>query len=261
LDEPGDGILEGPRAQCNVKLARTPCEFNFICIFQSLNVAFAERSRARNIRALASELGIPDLPHLVRLFLYDQLLADDTHTSDNVPLSACPRFEGRVKIFNSAAATFFAPSDPSGVGGMRREHIRAVPSWRRGPARNDTVFVNTASEDGINGMEIGRVLCFFSFQHSRETFPCALIHWFELIANEPNPDTGMWMVRPSLHAKSRSRELSIVHVDTIVRACHLLPIFDADFAPENITLHNVLDLWPRFYVNKFVDHHAFAIAS
>ncbi|KAG1838509.1 hypothetical protein C8R48DRAFT_751535 [Suillus tomentosus] len=156
----------------------------------------------------ADELGIPDLPNLIQLFLYDQLLADDTHTSDNVPLSACPRFESQVKVFNSAAATFVAPSDPSSVGGM----------WC--PAHNDTVFINTGSEDGINGMEVG---C---------TFPCALIHWFKLFANELNKYTGMWMVRPSFHVESRSRELSIVH------ACHLLPIFDADFTLEHITLHN-----------------------
>ncbi|KAG2052552.1 hypothetical protein BDR06DRAFT_887666, partial [Suillus hirtellus] len=78
---------------------------------------------------LANELGILDLPHLVQLFLYDQLLADNMHTSDNVPLSVGPRFEGRVKVFNLAAATFFALSDPSSVGGMRHEHICVVPSW------------------------------------------------------------------------------------------------------------------------------------
>ncbi|KAG1884360.1 hypothetical protein F4604DRAFT_1574713 [Suillus subluteus] len=239
-DDDDDGTND--HSQCDVKLARTH-----------------QRYRVRNIRALADELRVPDLSRLVRLFLFDQLLADDIHTSDNVPLSACPRFEGRIKIFNSAAASFYALSDPSGVGGMRHEHIRAAPSWRRGPARNDTVLVNTASEDGINGMEVSRVLCFFSFQHSRETFPCALVHWFKLIANEPNPDTGMWMVKPSFHADS-SRELSIIHVDTIIRACHLLPIFDCDFAPDNLTLHNVLDIWPSFYVNRFVDHHAFEIA-
>jgi len=182
-----------------------------------------ERSRARNIHTLAVEMDIPDLPQLVRLFLYDQLLANDSHNSDDVPLSACPRFEGPIKIFNSAAATFFALSNPSGVGGMRREHIRAVPSWRKGPPRYDTVFINTGSEDSINGMEVGRVLCFFSFCHSGETFPCALIHWFKCINNEPDTDTGLWMVRPSFH-KDGSRELSIIHLDTIIRALHLLPI-------------------------------------
>jgi len=158
-----------------------------------------ERSCAHNIRTLVVEMDIPNLPQLVRLFLYDQLLANDSHNSDDVPLSACPRFEGPIKIFNSAAATFFAPSDPSGVGGMCHEHIHAVPSWQKGPPRYNTVFINTGSEDSINGMEVGRVLCFFSFCHSSETFPCALIHWFKCINNEPDTDTGLWMVRPSFH--------------------------------------------------------------
>ncbi|KAG1720847.1 hypothetical protein EDB19DRAFT_1589336, partial [Suillus lakei] len=54
-------------------------------------------------------------------------------------------------------------------------------------------------------------------------FLCTLIHWFKLIANEPNPDIGMWMVQPSFYADS-SQKLSIIHVDTIIHACHLLPI-------------------------------------
>ncbi|KAG1765633.1 hypothetical protein EDD22DRAFT_978677 [Suillus occidentalis] len=207
LDEPGDGIIEGPRAQCNVKLARTH-----------------QRYRARNIRALADELHIPDLPRLVQLFLFDQLLADDVHTSDTVPLSACPRFEGRIKIFNSATASFYAPSDPSGVGGMRHEHIRAAPSWCRGPAPRMGSMGWTSV-----------VSCVFFHSSTVERLSLVpLVHWFKLIVNEPNPDTGI--------------------------ACHLLPIFDSDFAPDNLTLHNVLDIWPSFYVNRFVDHHAFEIA-
>ncbi|KAG2153705.1 uncharacterized protein EDB93DRAFT_1248609 [Suillus bovinus] len=78
-------------------------------------------------------------------------------------------------------ASFYAPSDPSGVGGMQCEYIRAAPSWRQGPTHNNTVFVNTASKDGINGMEVCCVLCFFSFQHSQKTFPYALVHWFKLL--------------------------------------------------------------------------------
>jgi hypothetical protein len=172
---------------------------------------------------------------------------------DDVPLSACPRFEGPIKIFNSAAAMFFAPSDPSGVGGMHREHIRAMPSWQKGPPH-----YNTGSEDSINGMEVGWVLFFFSFCHSSETFPCALIHWFKCINNKP--DTGLWMVRPSFH-KDGSRELSIIHLDTIIRALHLLPIFGDGFIGDHVTFHNSLDSFTGFYVNKFVDHNLFEIAS
>lgn len=59
--------------------------------------------------------------------------------------------------------------------------------------------MNTRSKDGIHGMEVARVLCFFSFSygHDLETFPCALVHWFKLVSDEPNPGNGMWMVKPS----------------------------------------------------------------
>ncbi|KAG0693018.1 hypothetical protein DFH29DRAFT_992452 [Suillus ampliporus] len=230
------------------KIAVSQVDFTARKMLNSCAVSHLERSRARNIRALAVEMDIPDLPQLVRLFLYDQLLADDSRNSDDVPLSACPRFEGPIKIFNSAAATFFAPSDPSGIGGMRREHIRAVPSWRRGPPRYNTVFINTGSEDSINRMEVGRVLCFFSFCHSSETFPCTLIHWFKCINNEPDTDTGLWM-------------LSVIHLDTIICASHLLPIFGDGFIGDHVAFHNSLDSFAGFYVNKFVDHNSFEIAS
>jgi hypothetical protein len=114
--------LEGPRAQCNVKLAHTPCEFNFICIYLNHLMWPLQND-------LVHAIYVPGSPPSRSAFLYDQLLVNDTHTSDNVPLSTCPRFEGRVKIFNSASATFFTLSDPSSVGGMQYEHICAVPSW------------------------------------------------------------------------------------------------------------------------------------
>ncbi|KAF9230397.1 hypothetical protein BU15DRAFT_16182, partial [Melanogaster broomeanus] len=64
-------------------------------------------------------------------------------------------FTGHIKVFNSAVATFVAPSDPSGIGSMRREHIHAVPSWRRGLARYDCVFVSTDdTQEGMLGMEV-----------------------------------------------------------------------------------------------------------
>ncbi|KAG1753440.1 hypothetical protein EDB19DRAFT_1892763 [Suillus lakei] len=99
-------------------------------------------------------------------------------------------------------------------------------------------------------MEVGRVLCFFSFCHSGEIFPCALIY----------PDVGMWMVRPSFH-EDGPREPSIIHPDTIIRVSHLLPIFGDDFIEDDITFHNSLDLFEGYYVNKFVDHNSFEIAS
>ena len=38
-------------------------------------------------------------------------------------------FYGKIMIYTSAIATFYVPSDISGVGGMHCEHIHAVNSW------------------------------------------------------------------------------------------------------------------------------------
>ena len=76
----------------------------------------------------------------------------------------CPAtFTGCVKIYHSATATFVSPSDPCGVGGARREQIKATPSWFRGPDHYDTVFMNTDdTREDMQGMEVARIVCFFS---------------------------------------------------------------------------------------------------
>lgn len=112
----------------------------------------------------------------------------------------------------------------------------------------------------MRGMEVARALCFFSFEYDGVTYPCAVVHWFSHISEEPDNDTGMWMVAPDLDP-SESPVLAIIHIDCIFRAAHLLPIFGDSFVPENITHMNSLDCFKGFYVNRFVDYHAFNIAS
>ena len=70
----------------------------------------------------------------------------------------------------------------------------------------------------------------------------------------------MWMVHPSMN-DDHTREVSIIHVDSIFRAAHLVPMFGNSFIPAHVDLHNALDTYMGFYVNKFADHHAFEIAS
>jgi hypothetical protein len=64
----------------------------------------------RKVAVLAAEIGQPDFKNLLRRFLYDQLHPD---SGMDVPLSACPEFDGKISVFNSATATFHAPSDLS----------------------------------------------------------------------------------------------------------------------------------------------------
>ena len=169
-------------------------------------------------------------------------------------------FTGRVKIYHSAAATFVSPSDPCGVGGARREQIKATPSWFRGPDRYDTVFVNTDdTRKDMQGMEVARVVCFFSLPCTNGvSYPCALVHWFDYVEDEPDELTGMWMVKPSF-LDDNTRYLSVVHIDTVVRAAHLIPIFGQELVPSRVNSHNSLDIYRGFYVNHFIDHHAFEL--
>jgi hypothetical protein len=207
---------------------------------------------------IAGEIEQPDLSDLIQQFIYKEQHSD--HVSDDSSVSALPTFYGKITVYPSAVATFYAPSDISGVGGMRRERIRAVKSWRKGLGRYDTVFVNTnPSLEGMRGLEIARVRLFFSFSHDGVEYPCALIHWFSRVGELPDDHTGMWVVEPEMLDDSEPH-MSIIHLDTIVRASHLLPVFGQGHVSRILQFPNTLDTFTRFYVNKYIDHHAFEIA-
>lgn len=143
---------------------------------------------------------------------------------------------------------------------MRQERIRAVDVWRGGSSRNDCIFINTdPSEGGMRGLEVARVLLFFSFRADGKVYPCALIRWYSKIGNTPDEATGMWRVTPDSNWDG-SPSLAVVHLDTIVRAAHLLGAYGPDAIQRNITFETSLDSFQSYYVNKYIDHHAFEIA-
>ncbi|KAG1864404.1 hypothetical protein F4604DRAFT_1882098 [Suillus subluteus] len=205
-------------------------------------VATLQPMRAQTVTELADEVNVPYLRRLIRYFLFSQLFCNDPRNPEDVPAASCPRYDdGRLYVFNSAAVTFYVPSDPSGIGGMRREHIRACPLWWNVYARNDCVFVNTNSDlEGMKGLKVARVRCFFSFRYNwATTYPCALVHWFNKVGDSADEDTGMWIVHPT----------------------HLIPVYSHNFIPKDIEYFHSYDAFRLFYVNKYADHHAFEIAS
>ena len=205
--------------------------------------------------AIADCLDRADFPLLLQQFLYNQLVPSHHYTSvDDIPLSDLPKINPHAKlsIYHSAVSTFFAPSNLSGVGGMRRKRIRALPSWRRGPARYDTVLVSTNGElEGMLGFDVGRVRLFFSFIFDDVEYPCALIDWYDRIADSPDGDTGMWIV------KAVSGNSAIIHIDAILRCAHLIPVFGPRYVDRQLGLifSNSLDAFLAYYVNKYADHH------
>ncbi|KAH9029132.1 hypothetical protein EDB84DRAFT_1605005 [Lactarius hengduanensis] len=159
-----------------------------------------QRGYPSRLNALAMYIQQPKFPLVLAQFLYkfshpDELVAPST-------IDECPAFEGAIKVHHSAIATFYAPSDLSGSGGLRRERIRSTPHFF-GYSRRDTVFVVVDdSQAGMEAMEIGRVLLFFSFEYRRKSFSCALINWF-VHTDERDPDTGMWVVKQELDRRGQ----------------------------------------------------------
>lgn len=214
---------------------------------------------------LANYLTVPDFATLLTRFIHDQVHPTAPVEDDSELPPAYYRFVMnpqlcKVFIFSSAAATFYAPSDVSGTGGMRRERIRATPSWRKGPPRYDCAFIETDPDaSGMKGLHVARVRLLFSFQFANQTYPCALVEWFEPISEDPDELTGLWIVEPEFR-EDGTRERSVVHLDTIVRAAHLIGVYGNDSLPHTFHFSNSLDVFRAFYVNKYVDHHSHEIA-
>ncbi|KII83568.1 hypothetical protein PLICRDRAFT_180341 [Plicaturopsis crispa FD-325 SS-3] len=232
------GEVAGPKTPSSVKLAQR-----------------RESNYPRNIHGLAARIQQPRLPELTRRFLYDQLHPDAELTADDVPLDQCPRILGKISVFHSAVARFYAPSDFCGSGGMYRERIRANPDWRGEYARYDTVFVVTdAEQPGMCGMAIGRLRLLYSFTHDGVDYPCALVEWLVPFEDRPDDITGMWMVKHEYEGNGRP-SMAVIHLDCIARAAHLIGVYGSSFMPENFHFSYSLGVFRAYYVNRYIDHH------
>lgn len=223
--------------------------------------SFKVRKVPRDMYQLAHYIRRPRFPELVRRFLYEQLNPEMQDSAFNIPLDQCPDFRGRIYIYNSAVATFHAPSDISGIGGLRRERIRASRKWRGGAPRYDCVFMEKDPDlPGFRGLHAARVFLFFSFKFQGVEYPCALVHWFTPVGDNPCPLTGMWIVKPD-YLRNRVPAMSVVHLDWLLRGAHLIGHAGREFLPvRDFDYTDSLDAFAAFYVNKFADHHSHEIA-
>ncbi|KAG2347663.1 hypothetical protein BDR05DRAFT_974114 [Suillus weaverae] len=143
---------------------------------------------------------------------------------------------------------------------MRTKHICSCPSWRGGHSCNDCVFVNTDSNPpGMQGLEVTRVRTFFSFQYRGKVYPCAVVHWFDKIGDAADKDMGMRVVCPGEGANNTA-EHTIIHIDAIYHAAHLIHVYSTEFLPLELKFYHSYDAFHAYYINKYTDHHAFEIA-
>jgi hypothetical protein len=169
---------------------------------------------------LGVHVGHPELPELIRCFLFDQLNNEVDVDGRHVNLNLCPQFQDHVFLYHSAVSTFYAPSDLSGIGGMRQERIHAVPTWFHRRGRYDAILLDKdADQDGFAGLHVACALLFLSFTFADVTYPCSLIHWFSTVGDRPDEITGMWKVRPDFLRDGKPCIWTVSSVVPICRQC------------------------------------------
>lgn len=263
-EDPDDGEAVEGSIEAEVLLSKSPgacLPVTSLCVCTPVStlVTPTVRKIPRDLDGLARYLQVPHLRLLLQRFLYEQLHPDVDPTS--ISATEYPIINSRILVYSSAIATFFAPSDSSGMQGMRRERIRAVNTWHGGPPRRDCAFLTKdPSLPGFRGLYVVRVHAFLSFRWHHKSYPCALVSWFLPIGDTPCPDTGLWMVRPERDRQSGCPVMSVVHLDTMVRAAHLIGIAGQKPLPSNFSHSDSLDAFQGFFVNKFADHHSHTIA-
>ncbi|KAF8264880.1 hypothetical protein EI94DRAFT_1772541 [Lactarius quietus] len=123
---------------------------------------------------------------------------------------------------------------------MHHQIIHSTPSWWKKDAHYNCVLV-----------------AFLSFSHNDTVYPCALIDCFKHVGWGPDPVTGMWRVHPELVSSKPIQ--SVVHIDTILRNVHLIPVFGTGSIPHHLHYSKSLDVFSSYYVNKYADHHSFEV--
>ncbi|KAH9924419.1 uncharacterized protein B0H18DRAFT_878025 [Fomitopsis serialis] len=218
----------------------------------------------RSFAELGVSIGHPELPTLVARFLFWQRHPDHLdEPSDSTLERYVQRLTvgTRVSVFNSAVATFFAPTDAAGESGMRRERIRATRSWRGSKSgRYDCVFINKdESQLGFRALHVARIRLLFSFRQEQVLYPCALIQWFVPLGDAPDEDARMWIVEPEFDEDGQ-RPCEVVHLDTIMRLAHPIPVYGENFLPRGFNASDSLDAFRAYWINKWIDHNAHDIA-
>ncbi|KAI0323375.1 hypothetical protein GY45DRAFT_1264667 [Cubamyces sp. BRFM 1775] len=207
------------------------------------------------VSTIAQDLQLPGLHALIRRFLREQLYPGVDDPDEVVPLDICPWVPHslHVGVHRVAKATFFAPSEFCGSGGMHSEAIRCTPQWRQEGPRYDTVFVQLSDDPGMHGMGVARVRGFLSFTYDFVLYQCALVEWFEIVGDEPDPVMGMWVVEPDI--QNGERAISLISIDSIVRSCHLIGVYGHTRIPNDFCFSDTLDAFRRYYVNPYADYH------
>jgi len=128
-----------------------------------------------------------------------------------------------------------------------------TPSWYGKPRYDCAFVVEDQKKEGFKGLSAVRIKLLFSFKFRGVIFPCALVHWFKKHGRTPDVKTGMWVVYPEY--RGQFPYMTVIHLDTILRGAHLLPVFGDALVPLQFDYSDTLDAFSAFYVSRYADHH------
>jgi hypothetical protein len=198
-------------------------------------------------------------PH-IRWLLYEQAHPASNLSGADIDLESCPHFSGCFSVFDSAVATYYLPSDTLGQVGVYREWICATPSqsWSMSmvPRHNCVLVATDTKAPSFLSMQVTHVHLLLSVTHHNTVIPCALINWFISDGKGPDPVTGMWIMKPQ-YTVNNWHSFSLIHLNSVLRGIHLLPVHKKRPVVETHSFSRSLDNYRRFYVNKYIDYHAF----
>ena len=161
-------------------------------------------------------LGKPDFCRQLQHFIHDQLWDSSPESDMASSSSMLPALPTKTATYATAVATFYTPSDISGIGSMRSECIHAVDTWCHGNGQNDCMFINTdPTQPSMRGLNVTRARLFFLFIHEQVKYSCAFVEWLSQIGDCADENTGMWSVEPEIF-KDGTPNSSIIHLDSVV---------------------------------------------
>ena len=90
---------------------------------------------------------------------------------------------------------------------------------------------------------------------------CTLVYWFCHAMDTPSDVTSMYVVKPE-YLPNGQPTIAVVHLDTLFRVAHLLPVYSKHQAlSKHQHYEETLDLFSEFYVNRYINYHAFKVVT
>ncbi|KAH8977872.1 hypothetical protein EDB92DRAFT_1937737 [Lactarius akahatsu] len=112
----------------------------------------------------------------------------------------------------------------------------------------------------VERLDVVCLCTLFSFVWRGNYYPCVLVRWFTHVADAPDEVMDMWVVRPDMNTDG-SPAVAVIHLDSVLHVAHLLPVFGNSLMPIDLSHYHSLDTFETYYINKYIDYHAFEIAS